>query len=124
MLSDLETLEGIPISLSTRRVCAQAVGRLGTLGFAFKAGLELEFHLYRVGPRGQLEDIHPGWDLLGEDRLDRIEPVLEPIRPGLGALGFPPATIEAELGPSQIECDAACRGRGWRSSHPGGEPGR
>ena len=103
VLSDLETLEGEPISLSTRRLCAQAVARLGTLGHVFKAGLELEFHLYRVGSHGELEDIHPGWDLLGEDRLDRIEPVLEPIRVGLGELGFPPATIEAELGPSQIE---------------------
>ncbi|MDA3040185.1 MAG: glutamine synthetase, partial [Actinomycetota bacterium] len=103
ILSDLETLQGAPIELSTRRICADAVDRLASRGHRFVAGLELEFHLYRRAADGSLTDSHPGWDLLGEDPLDRILPILEPIRLGLDALGFPPATIEAELGPSQIE---------------------
>jgi len=41
--------------------------------------------------------------LLGEGALDRIEPAVEPIRQGLAAMGMAPVTIEAELGPSQIE---------------------
>jgi glutamine synthetase len=103
ILSDLETTGGDPIPHSTRWICARALDRLGGHRLSFTAGLELEFHLYRVGDDGALEHSHPGWDLLGEDGLDRIEPALEPIRQGLGALGMAPATIEAELGPSQIE---------------------
>ena len=103
VLGDLETQDGRPIPLSTRHLCARALDRLGAHGYTFMAGLELEFHLFRVGPTGSLENIHPGWDLLGEDSLDRIEPAVEPIRRGLVDLGFPPETIEAELGPSQIE---------------------
>ena len=103
VLSDLETLDGTPITLSTRGLCADALDRLASRGHRFVAGLELEFHLYRRAPDGSLTDSHPGWDLLGEDPLDHLQPTLEPIRLGLDALGFPPATIEAELGPSQIE---------------------
>lgn len=103
VLSDLETLDGLPIGLSTRALCADAVDRLASRGHRFVAGLELEFHLYQRELDGSFADSHPGWDLLGEEPLDRLEPLVEPIRIGLGALGFPPATIEAELGPSQIE---------------------
>jgi glutamine synthetase len=103
VLSDLETLEGRPVDLSPRGICARATGRLADRGLIFVAGLELEFHLYRAGSDGRLEPCHPGWDLLGEDRLDRIEGAIEPIRRGLSAMGIPPVTIEAELGPGQIE---------------------
>jgi len=103
VLSDLETDDGQPIPHSTRGICARAVERLATQQLTFVAGLELEFHLYAVDDDGQLQHSHPGWDLLGEGALDRIEPALEPIRQGLVAMGLPPVTIEAELGPSQIE---------------------
>lgn len=103
VLSDLETTDGLPIPHSTRTICREAIGRLQGHQLVYIAGLEFEFHLYRLRDDGELEHSHPGWDLLGEDSLDRIEPALEPIRRGLTALGFPPATIEAELGPSQIE---------------------
>lgn len=102
ILSDLETTDGRAIEHSTRRICRQALDRLPAHNLAYVAGLELEFHLYRAGPNG-LEHSHPGWDLLGADTLDRIQPAVEPIREGLAALGLPPLTIEAELGPSQIE---------------------
>lgn len=103
ILSDLETTDGRAIPHSTRKICRDAIDRLQRHGLAYVAGLELEFHLFRVGASGELAHSHPGWDLLGEDSLDRIEPVVEPIRQGLAALGMPPITIEAELGPSQIE---------------------
>ena len=103
MLSDLETNDGRPIPHSTRGICAQAIERLEARHLTFIAGLELEFHLYSVGDDGRLAHSHPGWDLLGEGALDRIEPAIEPIRQGLVAMGIPPMTIEAELGPSQIE---------------------
>lgn len=103
ILSDLETTDGRTIVHSTRQICREAIGRLRGHELVYVAGLELEFHLYRVRDDGDLEHSHPGWDLLGDDALDRIEPAVEPIRQGLTALGIPPATVEAELGPSQIE---------------------
>ncbi len=103
VLSELETDAGEPIPHSTRRICAQAIDRLASHGLRFKAGLELEFHLFAVDADSKLGHSHPGWDLLGENTLDRIDPAIDPIRQGLVAMGFAPATIEAELGPSQIE---------------------
>ena len=73
LLSDVETTAGRPIPHSTRQLAANALARLGDHGFAFKAGLELEFHLFRVAEDGQLSHSHPGWDLLGDDTLDRLD---------------------------------------------------
>ena len=103
VLSDLETTAGDPIPHSTRSLCADAIAKLGRHDLAYKAGLELEFHLFGVDENGGWYHSHPGWDLLSEDRLDRVEPAIEPIRLGLTALGMAPRTVEAELGPSQVE---------------------
>jgi len=103
ILCDVETDDGEPIPHSTRGICRRAIERLAEHGLGFKAGLELEFHLYARGPDDVLVHSHPGWDLLGENTLDRVEHIVEPIRAGLDAMGVPPATIEVELGPSQIE---------------------
>ncbi len=105
VLCDLETVGGDPIPHSTRGLCSAALDRLGERGYRLRAGLELEFHLYRIDetrPSG-VEYIHPGWDLLGEEALDRVESAVAPIRDGLRALGVAPRTIEIELGPSQVE---------------------
>ena len=66
------------------------------------AGLEVEFHLYRIeNPRlapadatwpGEPIDvsyIHQGFQLLTEARSDQIEPVLEPFWRAVTALGLP-----------------------------------
>ena len=105
VIGDIETLDGRAIPHSARQICRRALDRLAGHGFRFRAGLELEFHLYLAEPEPGLpvQHSHPGWELLGEDALDRIEPVLAPIRAGLTALGIPPRTAEVELGPSQIE---------------------
>ena len=103
VLSDLETTDGQPVPHATRQIAADAIGRLSDDGLAYKAGLELEFHLFRVGGDGALSHSHPGWDLLGDDTLDALEPAVEPIRAGLAAMGLGPSSVEAELGPSQVE---------------------
>jgi glutamine synthetase len=103
VLSDLETTDGQPIPHATRRIAADAIDRLGDDGLAYKAGLELEFHLFRVGDDGELTHSHPGWDLLGDGTLDLLEPAVRPIREGLVAMGLEPISVEAELGPSQVE---------------------
>ncbi len=104
MLCDLYSVGGAPVELSTRRICAEAHQRLADRGLRLRAGLEMEFHLYRVDESsGDHQRIHPGRDLLAEDYSDQIEPLLEPIQRHLTALGLPPRTIEAEHGPSQVE---------------------
>ena len=104
LLCDLYSVEGAPVELSTRRICAEAHRKLTDRGLRLRAGLEIEFHLYRVDESsGDHRRIHPGWHLLAEDYSDRIEPALEPIQRHLTAMGLPPRTIEAEHGPGQVE---------------------
>ncbi len=104
MLSDLYSVEGDPIELSTRRICAEAHQKLTDRRLRLRAGLEIEFHLFRVDEAtGDHQRVHPGWDLLSEHYSDQIEPLLEPIQRHLAALDLPPRTIEAEHGPSQVE---------------------
>jgi len=104
MQCDLYDLDGEPIEISTRRVCQLAHQRMLDEGLDFQAGLEIEFHLYPSdGTGASMGTIHPGWDLLADQHSDLIEPLLDPIRRGLTALGVAPRSIEAELGPSQVE---------------------
>lgn len=110
LLCDLVSPDGEPVELSTRRICAQAEQALSDQGYRFRAGLEIEFHLYRLGPDdqpggepGPIGHLHPGYVYLSELRYDLIEPALEQIRNHLTALGLPPRSLELELGPSQVE---------------------
>jgi glutamine synthetase len=47
--------------------------------------------------------LHPGYCLLGEAWLDRVEPVLRIVQHTALALGLPLQSLEAEMGPSQVE---------------------
>jgi glutamine synthetase len=116
VLCDIYFSNGKPVPFSTRRIYRDALVRLGTAGFDFMAGLEVEFHLFRiVNPRLAPEDatwppaapevslITQGFQYLTESRFDQLDPVLEEIRRGVQALGLPLRSIEVELGPSQCE---------------------
>ncbi|MDG2114687.1 MAG: glutamine synthetase family protein [Actinomycetota bacterium] len=105
LLSDLVTTSGEVLPICTRTICKQALGQLDDAGHGFRGGLELEYHLFRSDPAsaGGVLQTHAGWDLLNESDLDRLEPILAPIRAGLEAMGFPPRSTEVEHGPSQIE---------------------
>jgi len=116
LLCDLFTPEGGPVGFSTRGLCARAEQALNDHGYDFRAGLEMEFHLYKVdsfaaevndrragSDRLGLSHSHLGRMYLGEGRFDQIEPFLEPLRSGLTGLGLAPRTMELELGPSQVE---------------------
>jgi glutamine synthetase len=107
---------GKPVPFSTRQLCRDALSRLRAKGFDFLAGLEVEFHLYRIeNPRLQPSDatwpgepvevsyLHQGFQLLTEARSDQIEPILEPFWRAAMALGLPFQSLEVELGPSQCE---------------------
>lgn len=116
VLCDLYFDNGKPVPFSTRAALKDALAALAAAGYDYKAGLEVEFHLFK------LEDPHltpehstfpatppsvslliHGFRLLNEGRFDELEPVLTLIRRNLVALGLPLRSIENEFGPTQVE---------------------
>jgi len=115
-LCDIFFGNGKPVPFSTRQVLRDALARLKTAGFDYLAGLEVEFHLFKLeNPRLTPEDatwpprapevslLNQGYQYLTESRFDQIDAALEPIRRGIVALGMPLRSVEVELGPSQCE---------------------
>ena len=115
-LCDIYFTNGKPVPFSTRQILRDALARLETAGFEYLAGLEVEFHLFKIeNPRLMPADatwppqapevslINQGYQYLTESRFDQIDLALEPIRRGVTALGMPLRSLEVELGPSQCE---------------------
>jgi len=116
LLCDIVFTNGKPVPFSTRRVLRDALAKLKAAGFDYLAGLEVEFHLFKIeNPRLTPEDatwpprapdvslLNQGYQYLTESRFDQIETALEPIRRGIQSLGLPLRSLEVELGPSQCE---------------------
>jgi glutamine synthetase len=116
LLCDIVFTNGKPVPFSTRQVLRDALAKLQAAGFDYLAGLEVEFHLFKIeNPRLAPEDatwpprapdvslLNQGYQYLTESRFDQIESALEPIRRGIQALGLPLRSLEVELGPSQCE---------------------
>ncbi|MEZ5787647.1 MAG: glutamine synthetase family protein [Xanthobacteraceae bacterium] len=116
VLSDLYFMNGKPVPFSTRRLLQLAVDRLADAGFDLKAGLEVEFHLFRLederlrpaesgwpGEAPEVSLLAQGYQYLTEVRFDRLEPLITLLRRDLLALGLPLRSTELELGPSQCE---------------------
>jgi glutamine synthetase len=110
--------DGQPVELDTRRVLQRALDRLAAAGFGLRCGLEVEFHIYRIeDTRAQLDPmqagwpglppavslVHPGYNLLAEGWFDLAEEPLRIVQHTAQALGLPLASLEIELGPSQVE---------------------
>ena len=116
LLCDIYFTNGKPVPFSTRRILQDALTRLEAAGFDLLAGLEVEFHLFKLeNPRLAAADatwpplapevslLNQGYQYLTESRFDQIDAALEPIRRGVMALGMPLRSLEVELGPSQCE---------------------
>jgi glutamine synthetase len=116
LLCDLRFTNGKPVSLDTRGLLRQALGELSKEGYGYKAGLEIEFHIFRLlDPRLAPEDagqpgtppdvalLSTGYQLLSDLRFDQLEPALELLRRGLEGAGLPLRSFECEYGPSQAE---------------------
>jgi glutamine synthetase len=116
LLCDLRFPNGKPVPFDTRRLLKQALAALGKAGYGFLAGLEVEFHVFRItDPRLRPEDagqpgsppavelLNTGYQLLSEARFDQLEPALEILRANLAGLGLPLRSFECEFGPSQAE---------------------
>ncbi|MBA2963290.1 MULTISPECIES: glutamine synthetase family protein [Ramlibacter] len=110
--------DGRPVPLDTRHVLQDALAKLDAAGYAMRCGLEVEFHIYRITDEApQLDSelaawpglppavqlVHPGYNLLAEGWYDQAEEPLRIVQTTAQALGLPLASLEIELGPSQVE---------------------
>lgn len=116
MLCDIYFADGRPMPLCTRQVLRRTLSTLGDRGFDFVAGLEVEFHLFKLerarldpgdaGQPGEPPDVsllNQGYQYLTEQRYDEMDPILEILRTNLVDLGLPLRSLEVEFGPSQVE---------------------
>lgn len=116
LLCDLHFLDGGIIPYSPRQIARQAAEAMTAAGYDHIAGLEIEFHVFRlvdaatgladVGQPGNPPDVSHssrGYQYLAEEQYDRLEPVMSVVHDACVALGLPLRTLEAEFGPSQVE---------------------
>ena len=116
VLCDIRWPDGRAVPYSTRDVCRAAVAELTQRGYDYIAGIEVEFHIFRLlDARMDAEDagqpaappevelLTHGYQYLTEIRLDELDPILAILRRDLVALGIPLRSLEVEFGPSQVE---------------------
>ncbi|CCE07914.1 putative glutamine synthetase (glnA4-like) [Bradyrhizobium sp. STM 3843] len=116
VLCDLYFSDGRPVPFATRHIYRNVLGDLAARGYDYVAGLEVEFHLFKLedarmapedaGQPGQPPSVSllsHGYQYLTEQRFDQMEPVLEILRRDIMALGLPLRSVEIEFGPSQCE---------------------
>jgi glutamine synthetase len=98
------------------------LNKLGERGYDFVAGLEVEFHLFKLedthmapqyatqpGEPPSVSLLSHGYQYLTEQRYDQMEGPLDIIRRDALALGLPLRSVEIEFGPSQCEFTFAPR---------------
>jgi glutamine synthetase len=116
LLADVYLPDGRPVPYATRHIYRSALARLAAAGFDYIAGLEVEFHVFRLeadrmwpeeaGQPGRpplVSILTQGYQYLSELRFDQLEPAVELIRADILALGLPLRSVECEFGPSQCE---------------------
>ncbi len=116
VLCDAYLPDGQPCPYGTRRILQRALGQLEAQGLEFVAGLEVEFHVFKLddaqlgladsgqpGMPPRVSLLTHGHQYLTELRYDRVEPLMELLRSQLMALGLPLHSLEIEFGPSQFE---------------------
>ncbi|MET0898523.1 MAG: glutamine synthetase family protein [Mycobacterium sp.] len=116
ILSDLHYRNGDRVPFDTRGVLQRQLAALDAEGYAFTAGIELEFYITRlVDPKLQFADsgyppaapivtaLSHGYQYLTENRGDEADAILSILRDQIVALGLPLATVEDEWGPGQVE---------------------
>ena len=121
-LCDQQFADGRPVIFDTRALLKGAVNKLALAGYEFVAGLEVEFHVFRIrdarlqpedagqpGNPPEVELLTTGYQLLTEHKYDQLEPVVDLLRENLERLELPLRSFEIEFGPSQLELTLAPR---------------
>ena len=116
ILCDLYGTDGTPHPFSTRALMRRMLAQLDERSLAWRAGLEVEFHILKLaegiatqdhiampGPPPKVIPLNHGYQYLTEQRYDAIEPLMETLRSNLQELGLPLRSLEIEFGPSQVE---------------------
>jgi len=116
VLCDCYFANGKKVPIATRQLYSDALAKLAKAGFDYVAGIEIEFHLFKIeDARLGAETLHwpaetplvshttHGYQYLTEGRYDQIAPVLDLLRKNVVALGLPLQSLEVEFGPSQYE---------------------
>jgi glutamine synthetase len=116
LLCDAYMGDGKPSRLATRQILQRALAQLARHEMDFVAGLEVEFHVFRLddpcmalvdsgqpGKPPEVSLLSHGHQYLTELRYDRADALMELLRTQLQALGLPLRSLEIEYGPSQFE---------------------
>ncbi|HLU19368.1 MAG TPA: glutamine synthetase family protein [Pusillimonas sp.] len=119
VLCDAYMTDGRKAPLETRGILRRALGLLEEQGMSLTAGLEVEFHVFRVeDPKMGLHDgsqqgqpglppevslLTHGYQYLTEQRYDATEDLMELLRTTMQGLQLPVHSMEIEFGPSQFE---------------------
>jgi glutamine synthetase len=116
VLCDCYFGNGKKVPISTRHVYRDALDKLAKAGFVYVAGLEVEFHLFKIeemkletdkllwpAEPPRVSHTTHGYQYLTEGRHDQVAPVLDVLHKSIAAAGLPVQTIEVEFGPSQYE---------------------
>jgi len=122
VLCDIHFADGRPVPFSTRALYRSVLNKLGERGYDFIAGLEVEFHIFKLddahmtpedagqpGRPPSVSLLSHGYQYLSEQRYDLMERPLDIIRRDIIALGLPLRSVEVEYGPSQCEFTFAPR---------------
>jgi glutamine synthetase len=116
LLCDCYFPNGRQVPIATRRLYRDALAKLAEAGFDYFAGLEVEFHLFKIEhlrlapetltwphePPAVSHTTH-GYQYLTEGRFDQVAPMMDVLRETIMALGLPLQSLEVEFGPSQYE---------------------
>jgi glutamine synthetase len=116
MLCDVYFGNGQPMPLDGRGLLRRVLGSLGSAGYEFLAGIEVEFYIVVLAggplspsdagftpPPPAVSVFERGYQYLSEVRLDSMGPVLEAVRDALDGVGLLPRSMEDEWGPGQLE---------------------
>ncbi|KQP49367.1 glutamine synthetase family protein [Pseudorhodoferax sp. Leaf274] len=116
VLCDAYMKDGQACPFATRRILQRALDQLGARGLEFVAGLEVEFHVFKLdeahmaladagqpGTPPAVSLLTHGHQYLTELRYDRVDGLMDLLRTQLQALGLPLHSLEIEFGPSQFE---------------------
>lgn len=119
VLGDMYFHDGRPVPFDARQKLKEAVADLQRDGFTYVAGLEIEFYVTRVLDRKlsaehlgglgvpptppDVEAICRGYAYQAEENQDAISDLLDALADNCLGLGLPLRTMEAEMGPGQLE---------------------